>query len=94
MIANLLEQQGIAVWVEGEHLQGGIGELQALGMVRVLVNDMDSAAASEVISAWHDSQPPADVRSVPVKERLFSGFLLGFFCGVMVTVLFFRAILS
>jgi hypothetical protein len=39
MILNLLQQQGITGRIEGEYLQGGIGELQAMGFVRVLVSE-------------------------------------------------------
>ena len=49
MILNLLEQRGIAGRIEGEYLQGGIGELAAIGFVRVLVAEENYVAAMQII---------------------------------------------
>jgi hypothetical protein len=38
-----VEQRGISGRIEGEYLQGGIGELEAMDFVRVLVADEDYA---------------------------------------------------
>lgn len=57
MILNLLEQHGISGRVEGEYLQGGIGELQAMGFVRVLVSEQDCAEARKIIGEWESIQP-------------------------------------
>ncbi|MDP1634735.1 MAG: DUF2007 domain-containing protein, partial [Gallionellaceae bacterium] len=61
MVLNLLEQHGIAGHIEGEYLQGGIGELSAMGFVRVLVADEDHAAALQIIGEWEAIQPPDEV---------------------------------
>jgi hypothetical protein len=47
-----LQQAGIAAAIEGEYLQGGIGELPAAGNVRVVVPDNDVEAARQVIADW------------------------------------------
>jgi hypothetical protein len=57
MILNLLEQRGISGRIEGEYLQGGVGELSAMGFVRMLVADEDYAEAMRIISAWEAIQP-------------------------------------
>lgn len=31
VVKNLLENEGIAAFIQGEHLQGGVGELAAIG---------------------------------------------------------------
>ena len=57
MILGLLEQQRIPGRIEGEYLQGGVGGLQAMGLVRVLVSDADYAEARKIISEWESVQP-------------------------------------
>lgn len=52
MILGLLEQQRIPGRIEGEYLQGGVGELQAMGLVRVLVSEADYADARKIINEW------------------------------------------
>ena len=56
MVANLLEQAGIVVHIDGEYLQGGMGILPAMDMVRVLVNEEDLDRAREVIAEWDNRQ--------------------------------------
>ena len=60
MILNLIEMRGISGRIEGEYLQGGIGELQAMGMVRVMVEEKDYEEARRIIAEWESIQPPAD----------------------------------
>jgi hypothetical protein len=82
MILNLLEQRGIGGRIEGEYLQGGIGELQAMGFVRVLVEDEDYEAARRIVDEWEAIQPP-DEKGKPeertsVSLQLFiAGVILG-----------------
>ena len=56
MVANLLEQAGIVVHIDGEYLQGGMGILPAMDMVRVLVNEEDMDRARKVIDDWDKMQ--------------------------------------
>jgi len=81
MILNLLQQQGISGRIEGEYLQGGIGELQAMGFVRVLVSEEDYAAAKKIISEWEVIQPAADDNKPDARP---SGGPLIFVTGVIV----------
>jgi hypothetical protein len=60
MILNLLEMRGISGRIEGEYLQGGIGELQAMGMVRVMVEEKDYEEARQIISEWESIQTPEE----------------------------------
>lgn len=56
-ILNLLNQAGIEGRVEGEYLQGAFGELPpAMGMVRVLVDELDVEAANQIVADWAASQ--------------------------------------
>ena len=47
MILHLLQQSGIPGHVEGEYLQGGIGELPAAGLVNVVVADEQAERAHQ-----------------------------------------------
>ena len=49
MIATLLDQTGIACRIDGEFLQGGAGELQAFGVVRVMVDEEVYPQARSII---------------------------------------------
>jgi putative signal transducing protein len=57
MIVDLLAQRGLHGHIFGEALQGGMGELPATGLVRVMVNNDDAASAEEVIQQWQQQQP-------------------------------------
>ncbi len=53
LIKNLLAQQEIPAYVFGDYLQGGVGEIQAIGLVTVNVADVDYAKAKEIVDAWN-----------------------------------------
>jgi len=82
MILNLLEQYRIAGRIEGEHLQGGMGELQALGFVRVMVAEEDYEQAKQIIREWESLQPPDESKTPAPRDTLglqlfIAGFILG-----------------
>jgi len=60
MVANLLEHADIPAQVEGGYLQGGVGELQALGIVRVMVDEADEERARTIIEHWEAKQPASE----------------------------------
>lgn len=57
MVLHLLQQQGLRGRVDGEYLQGGVGELPAAGLVRVVVDEADYDAARAVVTAFETAQP-------------------------------------
>ena len=61
IVRGLLEQQGIAARVNGEYLQGGIGELPLVDLITVSVADADVDAALEVIRDYEESPPANDM---------------------------------
>lgn len=81
MILNILEQRGISGRIEGEYLQGGIGDLQAMGFVRVLVSDEDYAEAKQIINEWEAIQPAQEDDNTKAHS---SGGLMIFVTGVIV----------
>ena len=52
LVMHQLQQAGIAAKIQGEYLQGGVGELPAAGNVRVQVPDEDVETARQVIADW------------------------------------------
>lgn len=91
MIKNLLWQHEIESEVLGEHLQGGIGELSAIGMVRVLVSDEDVTSAQTIIREWESSHPDEqyDQNRLNPHTRL-ADVVLGFVLGVASVLLILR----
>lgn len=57
MIKDMLEQQGIPAYVQGEHLQSGIGELPAISsLVKVSVDNEHYEEAKSIIHEWQNSE--------------------------------------
>lgn len=67
LVAGLLREAGIDVFVQGALLQGALGDLPATGHLSILVDESDRAAAREIIAAYErgeleiseDSDPEA-----------------------------------
>ena len=55
LIKNLLEQQEIPAYIFGDYLQGGVGEIPAIGLVTVNVSDSDYTKAKEIVGEWDAS---------------------------------------
>lgn len=55
LLLGLLKQAGIEGSINGEFLQGAMGELPAFGLVTVLVNERDYREASEIVADWQQS---------------------------------------
>jgi hypothetical protein len=52
LIKGLMEQDGLQVFLNGTALQGGLGEVPALGHLSITVNDADREKAEEIIKAY------------------------------------------
>src|SRR5690606_21937966 len=57
LLQDVLRQHGIASHVQGEHLQGAIGELPAGNLVRLLVDDADYDPARRALDEWERAAP-------------------------------------
>lgn len=64
LIKNLLEQQEIPAYVFGDYLQGGVGEIPAIGLVTVNVADADYIKAKVVVDAWDSSTPIENIDEI------------------------------
>lgn len=85
MIKNLIEREGINVRIDGEYLQGGVGELQAIGIVKVMVDDPDYATAQKIVDDWELSQPAINKSKTKKTSNAINGFVFG---SILTTVLF------
>lgn len=92
MLQDLLRQRGIAARLDGAGLQGAVGELPTIGLVRLLVEDEDFAAARAVIEEWDKSAAPDPI---PASRRqslgALAGAVVGFVIGIGAAFVFFRA---
>jgi len=60
LLKNILEQEGITVFINGEYLQGGIGELPAIGLISILVEEQDTRNAKKIIQEWEQGKYSLD----------------------------------
>jgi hypothetical protein len=60
LLAGLLRQNGIEVFLQGALLQGGLGELPALGHLALMVDESDRAAAEALIAAYERGELAID----------------------------------
>lgn len=56
LMKNMLTQANIESYIHGESLTGGIGDLQAIGLVRVMVDEKDFDIAKEIINDWETAE--------------------------------------
>jgi len=52
LLTGLMEQAGLQVFLQGTALQGGLGEVPAMGHLSITVNDADQVRATEIIDAY------------------------------------------
>ena len=52
LLTNLIVQDGLQAFLHGAALQGGLGELAAIGHLSIMVNDIDQPSAKEIIMAY------------------------------------------
>ena len=76
MILNMLESSGFKGRVDGEFLQGGVGELQAIGLVRVMIEGSDYDKARRAIKEWEANQPEKTVEKNQKEAQTGAGFFL------------------
>ena len=86
MLRDLLRQVGLTAQIQGEHLQGALGELPAAGLVRLLVDEPDYVAARTVIADWESAQP-AEMHSPPRAgaPEGWGRFVMGLLIGIALT---------
>ncbi|MDQ7058909.1 MAG: DUF2007 domain-containing protein [Ghiorsea sp.] len=56
IIKHLLERAGLQTTILGEYLQGGVGEIAASGLLKVMVNEAAYDEAKSIIQAWDEAE--------------------------------------
>lgn len=56
VVKGILQQEGIAGFIQGEYLHGGMGDLPVSGLMRIEVNDPDFEQARSIIAQWEQEQ--------------------------------------
>lgn len=64
LLKDLLAQEGVPAVIYGEFLQGGMGELPAAGLVRLMVDDHHYGAGRAVIERW-EASTISDIADAP-----------------------------
>lgn len=91
MLQDLLQQRGITARLDGAGLQGAAGELPVTGLVRLLVEDDDFAAARAVIDEWEKTAVVDPIRPPSRRQAgAFSGALVGLVLGIGAAYIYFR----
>lgn len=91
MLLDLLQQEGVAAYLQGEHLQGAVGGLPAAGLVHLVVDEADHAQARAVIDRWEAAQPQEPPQApAPRKPGALRPFALGLVVGAVVLYAFYR----
>lgn len=88
MILNLLEQEGLSGRIDGEYLQGGLGELPAT-TVRVMIEESDYSAGMKIIDEWNKKQPVQSAKSHP-KKFSYGSALIGLITGIIIVIAYYR----
>ena len=80
MLQDILRQRGIESRLEGAGLQGAIGELPAIGLVRLMVADEDFDAARAEIAEWEKTPVANPIEAPPARAP---GGVVGALVGVV-----------
>jgi uncharacterized protein YdbL (DUF1318 family) len=72
LVSGLLRDHGIEVFLQGAHLQGGIGELPAAGYLSIMVDEEDRIAAERIVATYERGDFAIDDDSadhLPTEDR-------------------------
>lgn len=70
LMRQLLENEGIPAFIQGEYLQGAVGELPANTEILVHVADDNATAARAIVDEWESAEPVAMEDEFPDNEAL------------------------
>ena len=57
LLLGMLASEGIAAYLTGQHLAGAAGDLPALSLLGLMVDDDQAHSARELIAAYNAAQP-------------------------------------
>lgn len=84
LVQGVLAQHDIDAYIEGEYLQGGIGQLQMLDLIRVVVDAPDVAQAEQIVTDWEAT--PIEPTEMPKRSyvgMIAMGILILLFIGLL-----------
>ena len=87
IIAGMLKSQGIDAHVAGHYLQGGIGELMAMGFANIHVNDVDVDKAKSIIQSYESKQKKSESGAAPKSHRASWPYWI--LLGILMLTMFF-----
>ena len=96
LLRNFLQQEGIDTFVQGEHLQSGVGILPAGSFVRLVIDEADYAQARTAVDRWESATPSeshAETRLEPTQTSptlmtILIGLAMGLAFSYALTLLF------
>jgi len=76
MIVHLLQQANMDAQIDGEFLQGAMGELPAAGNIRVRVSPQHADEARQIIAEWEAVQPAEPPQPEPETVGQKAGYFM------------------
>ena len=90
MLHDLLLQEGISTRIDGAYLQGGVGELPASGLVRLVVEEHDYERGRDVIKRWEATEVPISIAPSSPPSKVLGAAIASLLIGVVGAYAFFH----
>ena len=69
IIQDILLMEGINSHIMGSYLEGGVGELQPMGLIKLITDEKDFQRAKQIIAEWESDKPEqATTKDQLIKE--------------------------
>ena len=91
MLLDLVKQEGIEAHIQGEALQGAMGEVPMNGLVRLVVPEEHYPAARAIVDRWERTEVPVPLPKPPSRSSGLRMLVLGLVIGVGGTYAAYRA---
>ena len=91
LVLDRLEHAGIKGRIDGEYLQGGVGELQAFGLVKVMVDAADADQARVIIDEWERLRKPSTETATDSSGVLPLFLVTALLLAIAVAAIYFSA---
>ncbi len=57
IVQDILSMEGINSHIMGGYLEGAIGEIQTMGLIKLMADEKDFQAAKKIITEWENEEP-------------------------------------
>ena len=99
IVQDILSIEGINSHIMGAYLEGSIGEIQPMGLVRVMTDEKDFQAAKKIIAEWESEKPEQSTNKVQLikktyraEENTYKKPLLGFTITFFILFFYFLSL--